>query len=241
MQTSLPKSRNNNSRGDCLRIRIRRRCLYIVIHCLPLTGEYLFIMEIPLPPSTAGRPALASNVVVKFQSKSRRGGAVSATGQKMRRDFFEHDTRRFKANAKLLKWPVKTEVTADQSIIGPDGTVPSVVGTSPPPPPSVQQLNSKARRAAKFREMKVLQKMMLSKEMNFSLANLKPALVGSSCRCHCKCNENLETTTGLESLLAIVEDEQCTTGAELVMVDTVTRWAVGDEAEYFVLYKQIHS
>lgn len=204
---------------------------------------YLFIMEIPLPPSTAGRPALASNVVVKFQSKSRRGGAVFASGQKMRRDFFEHDTRRFKANAKLLKWPVKTEVTADQSIIiGPDGTVPSVVGTSPPPPPpSVQQLNSKARRAAKFREMKVLQKMMLSKEMNFSLANLKPALVGSSCRCHCKCNENVETTTGQESLPAIVEDEQCTTGAELVVVDTVTRWAVGDVAEYFILCKKNHS
>lgn len=171
------------------------------------------------------KPPLASGVVVKFQSKPRRSGERSAGPagpppvlQKMRRDFFEHDTRNLSRHLNVTKkpskWAPKTDLNSNQ-------VVAQVTKQSPgneekcgeTASSSQQQMNSKARRAAKFREMKVLQKIMLSKEVNFSLANLKPALLAtnsstsSSCCCHCACNNSA-------AAIGALINGQCTERAE---------------------------
>lgn len=144
------------------------------------------------PPAVAIKPAIASGVVVKFNQARRklRGAQKEFRGQrKMKRDFFEHDTRSFKTlNG---KWATKEGKTFDPS----NGVLKQE--TSPKEPDKAiagVAMNSKARRAAKYREMKLLQKIMLSKDMDFSLANLKP-LTGSSCCCHCTCKSQTVTET----------------------------------------------
>lgn len=161
--------------------------------------------DIPLPlevyPSKA--PVLASGVVVKFAAKGRRpGGNRKETGvpgppgsvgpgtvKKMRREFFEHDTRKTKANK--MKWTGGAMEDKSMVVKGGGGGAP---GNSPPVVGGEKQMNSKARRAAKFREMKVLQRIMLSKEVN--IAQLLPTLtpsVSSGC-CHCKCSGTHDST-----------------------------------------------
>lgn len=162
---------------------------------MELTGELLKVSA--EQPVTATKPvvSVASGVVVKFPSitnNSRRVRQRRATvNKKLRREFFEHDTRKGTATGNQMKWPENGG---------------GVVVTAPPPPGTTaltggsdfgtgtaEKMNSKARRAAKFREMKVLQRIMLSKDID--IAQLLPSITtaataitatNNSC-CNCKC------------------------------------------------------
>lgn len=137
-------------------------------------------------------PALASGVIVKFQSQGKQ--ITEGRNKIMRRDFYEHDNRKGKSPAGgkpkwTLSGPVNTakkdmETSAGSGGGGGGAACVSLVGAQKQP----EKMNSKARRAAKFREMKVLQRIMLSKEVNIAqlLPNLTPNS-NSGC-CHCKCS-----------------------------------------------------
>lgn len=179
--------------------------------------------DIPLPqqvhPSTA--PVLASGVVVKFQAnKQKRISGVRAgtgPGKKLRRDFFEHDTRKTKGNK--MKWTgdlnSNVHVGLDKSlVVHQKGSGGGTGGASSPPVAQAgeKQMNSKARRAAKFREMKVLQRIMLSKEVN--IAQLLPNLTTpprAGC-CHCKCSTGHSVTEIGSNTVGQRELQQCTNG-----------------------------
>lgn len=161
------------------------------------------------------------------------GTAVAAI-KKPRRDFFEHDTRNKNKPLAKMKWPgggvaVKS---ADQERKkkkfdflqkggeGEDKTKCGGGGTSGNSPSSVsatgeKAMNSKARRAAKFREMKVLQRIMLSKEVNMAqlLPNLtsQSTVVNSAGCCHCKCSASVSGTVATMDEHSVATKQRCLT------------------------------
>lgn len=151
--------------------------------------------------------SVASGVVVKFQSNnSRRSRHKRGATKKPRREFFEHDTR--KGSALKMKWPgggtVAPALAAD--------TGAAAIGIDAGAGGCNEKMNSKARRAAKFREMKVLQRIMLSKEVNMAelLPNWTPAAIAASSNCcHCNCAASVKTT---ENSVAATS-QQCVTSS----------------------------
>lgn len=163
--------------------------------------------------------SVASGVVVRFKANSKNNLRGCA---RKRRDFFEHDTR--KSKARRMKWSLGHGCGkgkgAEQNTCGGGGGVGGGDGISRNVVP--EKMNSKARRAAKFREMKFLQRIMLSKEVDFT--QLLPTLATSpkiAC-CHCQCS-SASATKGSDSVVASLlpperDSHSVTTCAEAVVV-----------------------
>lgn len=174
---------------------------------IPMPAKILPVNE---EVSCTGPPALASGVVVKFPAptaKWKNAPRAVAGQKKMRRGFFEHDNRNFKATKIINNENKRTDLfncnnalvkAAVPGVVGGGGFGNGSVGTGPNG--ELVKMNSKARRAAKFREMKFLQRIMLSKEMNFAqlLPSLTPVSSGNGC-CHCKCSNEVGGGTDLSS------------------------------------------
>lgn len=150
------------------------------------------------------KASLASGVVVKFQSNnSRRSRNKRGAIKKSRREFFEHDTR--KGNALKMKWPGNGTVAPVLAADTGTAAIGSGAGGCN------EKMNSKARRAAKFREMKVLQRIMLSKEVNMVqlLPNLTPSAIAASNCCHCNCASSGGATMRTTENSVAATGQQC--------------------------------
>lgn len=153
------------------------------------------------------QPPPSSGIVVKFQPNTRNAR------RRENRDFFEHDTRSIKR-----KFQQRSRDSSSQSTTMTTTTVLKSFVEKNGGRASMPIMNSKARRAAKYREMRLLQKLMLSKEnqllngaggggVDGILSEAVPTAptttvptgpLPMSCCCHCTCS----ATAHPKSLLA---------------------------------------
>lgn len=129
---------------------------------------------------------LSSNVVIKFQPTGNRNKKRMSG-----RGFFEHDVRNVKQKfaqtridnkARGISLNGRSNTTTMTTVFKSFVSEKVAKMQDLPNDQNGVVMNSKARRAAKYREMKLLKKIMLKKDNNFLVSPQ-----ASSCCCHCNC------------------------------------------------------